>query len=48
LGGAVAQSLLGIGWQGLTTKAAFQARQSTDPVLISMGRDDQRHLATEQ
>jgi len=45
LGSAIAQSLLGIGWEGMTTKDAFTARQDRDPVLVSMGRDDQRHLA---
>lgn len=48
LGGAVAQSLIGIGWEGLKNKKEFQSRQSADPLLISMGRDDQRHLVTKQ
>lgn len=39
LGGAIAQSLIGIRWQGLDGKAAFQAQQSDDPLLISPGRD---------
>lgn len=47
LGGAIAQSLLGIGWDGLTSKEAFTKRQNTDPILLSMGREDQRHLATQ-
>lgn len=42
LGGAIAQSLIGIGWQGITSKADFMARQASDPVLLSMGRADQR------
>lgn len=46
LGGAVAQSLIDIGWAGITDKDAFQRRQAEDPILISMGRDDQRPLAT--
>ncbi|HWW58485.1 MAG TPA: ACP S-malonyltransferase [Sphingopyxis sp.] len=46
LGGAIAQSLIGIGWQDIASKADFAARQATDPVLLSMGRAEQRALAT--
>jgi len=46
LGGAAAQSLLGINWHGLTSKQDFQERQELAPFLISMGRPDQRGLAT--
>lgn len=42
LGGAIAQSLIGIDWEGIDGKAAFQARQLDEPILISMGREDQR------
>lgn len=42
LGGAVAQSLIQAGWLGMGSKADFQARQEAGPLLISMGRDDQR------
>ena len=42
LGGAIAQSLIGIGWQGIASKADFAARQAADPVLLSMGRAEQR------
>ena len=45
LGGALAQSMIGIGWQGLTSKADFQARQAVDPYLLSMGLAEQRALA---
>jgi len=45
LGSAVAQALIAINWQGLDSKHAFQARQRSDPVVISMGRTDQRALA---
>ncbi len=45
LGSAVAQALISIKWQGINSKAAFQARQSNDPLVISMGRADQRALA---
>jgi [acyl-carrier-protein] S-malonyltransferase len=45
LGSAVAQALISIKWQGIDSKAAFQARQAADPLVISMGREDQRALA---
>ena len=44
LGGAVAQSLIGINWQGLSSKKEFLERQESDPIILSMGRDDQRLL----
>ncbi|MFN4356910.1 ACP S-malonyltransferase [Sphingopyxis alaskensis] len=44
LGGAIAQALIGIGWQELTSKADFMARQASDPILLSMGRAEQRTL----
>ena len=46
LGGAIAQSLIGIGWQGITGKTDFAARQAVDPILLSMGRAEQRSLVT--
>src|SRR3546814_1106126 len=46
LGGAIAQALIGIGWQGLAGKADFAARQAADPILLAMGRADQRALVT--
>lgn len=46
LGGAVAQSLILAGWRGLTCKADFQTRQAESPILIAMGRKDQRGLVT--
>ncbi len=44
LGGAVAQCLIDIGWQGMHNKADFQARQKDDPYIITMGMDEQRAL----
>ncbi len=44
LGGALAQSMIGIGWQGFASKADFQARQAVEPFLLSMGLADQRAL----
>ncbi|WP_411340234.1 ACP S-malonyltransferase [Sphingopyxis sp. J-6] len=46
LGGAIAQSLIGIEWQGIRGKADFMARQAADPILMSMGRAEQRGLVT--
>jgi len=47
LGGAVAQSLIEINWQGLSCKQDFLDRQQSDePLLISMGLEEQRSLAT--
>ncbi|HEX8307651.1 MAG TPA: ACP S-malonyltransferase [Allosphingosinicella sp.] len=46
LGGAIAQSLIAIQWRGLRSKSDFQEMQSSDPFLISMGREDQRGLVT--
>lgn len=42
LGGAIGQALVALKWQGIDSKAAFQARQATDPILLAMGRPDQR------
>jgi [acyl-carrier-protein] S-malonyltransferase len=45
LGGAIAQALIAIQWQGLGGKEDFQAVQASDtPFLLSMGRADQRAL----
>jgi hypothetical protein len=45
LGGAIAQALIAINWQGLGSKQDFQAVQASDaPLLLSMGRADQRAL----
>ncbi len=46
LGGAVAQSLVQANWRGLKDKAAFQEQQDTQPILLAVGREDQRALAT--
>jgi [acyl-carrier-protein] S-malonyltransferase len=46
LGGAVAQSLIATQWQGMRTKTDFQTRQQTAPLVLSMGMDDQRAIAT--
>ncbi|WP_415184873.1 ACP S-malonyltransferase [Phaeovulum sp.] len=48
LGGAVAQSLILADWAGIGSKSAFQARQSSNPVLVSMGMPDQRATVTQQ
>jgi len=46
LSGAVAQSLVQAEWRGMANKSAFLAEQEGSPVVIAMGRDDQRFLAT--
>ncbi|MDJ0639628.1 MAG: ACP S-malonyltransferase [Paracoccaceae bacterium] len=46
LGGAVAQSLILANWRGLNNKSDFQEMQARDPILVSMGRADQRPLVT--
>jgi len=46
LGGAVAQSLIAANWHGMTSKSDFQSIQSQAPLLVSMGREDQRSLVT--
>ncbi|MFT5680792.1 MAG: [acyl-carrier-protein] S-malonyltransferase [Myxococcota bacterium] len=45
LGGAIAQTLIAEGWQGLHCKDDFIARQAADPILISLRWPDQRALA---
>ena len=44
LGGAVAQSLVLANWRGMGSKEDFMARQAERPILVSMGREDQRGL----
>lgn len=46
LGGAVAQSLIAADWRGIESKETFQAAQQQNPFVISMGRPEQRSLAT--
>lgn len=46
LGGAVAQSLVLADWHGMSDKAALLAQQERAPMVIAMGREDQRPLAT--
>ena len=44
LGAPIAQELIHHRWLGLTSKAAFSARQKEAPFLLAMGREDQRAL----
>lgn len=46
LGGAVAQSLIGIRWQGWHSKEDFAARQKDSPYILSMGMEGQREAVT--
>jgi malonyl CoA-acyl carrier protein transacylase len=45
LGPPIAQSFIQNNWYDMGSKQAFSQRQKSDPVLISMGREDQRGLA---
>ena len=47
LGGAVAQSLILCEWQGMSDKDDFRRRQAESTLLVSMGRPEQRGVATE-
>ena len=40
------QALIAIEWRGLKSKQDFQEMQASDPILLSMGREDQRALVT--
>lgn len=44
LGGAIGQTLIGLNWHGMASKADFAARQAADPFLVAMARPDQRAL----
>lgn len=46
LGGAVAQSLICAGWRDMRSKEDFQAQQDRAPLLVALGREDQRALFT--
>jgi len=46
LGGAIAQSLIAVDWEGIDSKAAFVRQQSGTPIVIAMGREDQRGFVT--
>ncbi len=46
LSGSVAQSLISIDWEGLTSKQAFAERQKQDPFILAMNEPAQRALAT--
>lgn len=44
LGGAVAQSLILANWRGMGSKTDFRQLQLAEPLLVSMGMEDQRAL----
>ncbi|WP_424987314.1 ACP S-malonyltransferase [Microbulbifer sp. S227A] len=46
MGGAVAQSLIGANWRGLTARDSFKSLQERQPMLVSMGMEEQRGLVT--
>ncbi|RGP40696.1 [Acyl-carrier-protein] S-malonyltransferase [Altererythrobacter insulae] len=45
LGAPVAQCLISHRWRQITDRESFMKQQSASPYLISMGREEQRHLA---
>ncbi len=42
LGGAIGQVLVNMQWRGISSKAEFVSRQKSDPILLAMGRPEQR------
>ncbi len=44
LGGAVAQAMIDLNWQGMSCKADFQQQQQAAPLLLAMGLPEQRAL----
>ena len=46
LGAPTAQALIAKGYRGLSGKADFQSRQAEDPILLSMGIEEQRKFVT--
>jgi len=46
LGGSVAQILIEMDWHEMKTKDQFTEKQKTNPLLISMGRPEQRALVS--
>lgn len=46
LGGSVAQILIEMDWHGMKTKDQFTEKQKANPLLISMGRPEQRALVS--
>jgi len=47
LGGAVAQCLIANNWQGMQCKQDFIDQQIADPLVLSMGMDNQRNIVTQ-
>lgn len=45
MGGAIGQVLVANRWQGIDSKQAFQEWQARDPLVVSLGRHEQRILA---
>lgn len=42
LGGSVGQVMVELGWRGIDSKSTFTEVQATNPILLAMGRSDQR------
>lgn len=47
MGAPVAQSLIAMDWYGLKNKTDFLAKQKETPLILSMGREDQRRIVTQ-
>jgi len=45
LGGAIGQTLCALRWRGIDSKKKFLEVQGNDPIVISLGREEQRVLA---
>jgi hypothetical protein len=46
LGSAIGQTLVAMNWKGLKSKQDFTDMQATSPIVLSMGLETQRPLAT--
>lgn len=44
LGGSIGQVMVANDWKGLKSKEQFSQRQASEPILLAMGRPDQRGL----
>jgi acyl transferase domain-containing protein len=42
LGGSIGQVMVELGWRGIDSKTKFTEVQATNPLLLAMGRSDQR------
>ena len=45
LSGSIGQTLVELGWRGIDAKNRFMKIQSSEPFVVSLGREEQRGLA---